>query len=63
MCMIWIPSTSASFHTTQAEQMLGVPRSDWFRGSFESGQMVVDKARHWRGLLTAAWLNSYASCW
>ncbi|KIZ05690.1 hypothetical protein MNEG_2267 [Monoraphidium neglectum] len=47
----------------EAEQMLGVPRSDWFRGSFESGQMVVDKARHWRGLLTAAWLNSYASFW
>lgn len=43
--------------------MLGVPRSQWFRGSFESGQMVLDKRRHWRGLVTAAWLNSYAHFW
>jgi hypothetical protein len=43
--------------------MLGVPQSDWFAGSFESGQMVVDKKRHWRGLATAAWLNTYARFW
>lgn len=43
--------------------MLGVPRRDWFDGSFESGQIVVDKRAHWRGLVTAAWLNSYAGFW
>ena len=43
--------------------MLGVPRSDWYPGSFESGQMVLDKRRHWRGVATAAWLNSYAAFW
>ena len=43
--------------------MLGVPRESWAAGSFESGQMVIDKRRHWRGLLTAVWLNTYAHFW
>jgi alpha 1,2-mannosyltransferase len=47
----------------QAAEMLGVPRSEWPGGSFESGQMVIDKARHWRGLVAAAWLNAYAPFW
>ncbi|KAI8468938.1 MAG: mannosyltransferase putative-domain-containing protein [Monoraphidium minutum] len=47
----------------EAEAMLGVPRGEWHPGSFESGQMVVDKKRHWRGLLAAAYFNSYAHFW
>ncbi|GBF93077.1 hypothetical protein Rsub_05688 [Raphidocelis subcapitata] len=47
----------------QAEQMLGLPRSEWYPGSFESGQMVINKRRHWRGLVVAAWFNSYANFW
>lgn len=43
--------------------MLGVPRDQWPKGSFESGQMAVDKKRHWRGLLTATWFNSHAHFW
>ncbi|GLC36605.1 hypothetical protein PLESTM_000470500 [Pleodorina starrii] len=30
-------------------------------GTFESGQMVIDKARHWRGLLVAAYMNVYGT--
>lgn len=40
-----------------------MPREQWYAGSFESGQMVVDKRRHWRGLLSATYLNSYATFW
>ena len=43
--------------------MLGVPRGQWYPGSFESGQMAIDKRRHWRGLLTAAYFNSNAHFW
>ena len=43
--------------------MLGVPTAQWFGGSLESGQMVLNKRRHWRGLVVAAWLNGYAHFW
>lgn len=43
--------------------MLGLTREEWPSVSFESGQMVIDKKRHWRGLVTAAWFNSYAHFW
>ena len=45
----------------EGEQLLGLPRDKWFAGSFESGQMVLDKRRHWRGLATAVYLNAHAS--
>lgn len=44
----------------EAEQLLGLPRERWFPGSFESGQMVLDKRRHWRGLSLAVYLNAHA---
>eukprot|EP00877_Chromochloris_zofingiensis_P001671 jgi/Chrzof1/11504/UNPLg00437.t1 len=47
----------------QAEQMLGVPKSIWYPGSFASGQMVVDKYKHWKGLLLSVYLNSNAHFW
>ncbi|GBF98544.1 pantothenate synthetase [Raphidocelis subcapitata] len=47
----------------QAEEMLGVPRARWFPGSFESGQMALDKRRHWRGLAAALWFNAHPNFW
>ena len=57
------PDLSRPAPTPQVSQLLGVPAESWPPGSFESGQMVVDKARHWRGLVMAMYLNSYASFW
>lgn len=36
----------------------GVPRCE--DASFESGQFVVDKSRHWKPLWLACWLNSFS---
>jgi hypothetical protein len=47
----------------QTSELLGVPQEQWPAGSFESGQMVIDKSRHWRGLVTAMYINSYAAFW
>jgi alpha 1,2-mannosyltransferase len=43
--------------------MLDLPSSQWYQNSFESGQMLVDKSRHWQGLMLATYLNSYARFW
>ncbi|GLC36242.1 hypothetical protein PLESTB_001364800 [Pleodorina starrii] len=42
-------------------RILNIPASQMPSGTFESGQMVIDKARHWRGLLVAAYMNFYGS--
>lgn len=47
----------------QTAELLGVPQSQWPSGSFESGQMVLDKSRHWRGLVMAMYINTYSSFW
>ncbi|GIL63128.1 hypothetical protein Vafri_17254 [Volvox africanus] len=45
----------------EVAQILNISASLIPAGSFESGQMVIDKARHWRGLLLATYLNVYGS--
>lgn len=47
----------------QTSELLGVPREVWPAGSFESGQIVIDKSRHWRGLVLAMYINSYSGFW
>lgn len=47
----------------QTAELLGVPQDQWPAGSFESGQMVIDKARHWRGLVMAMYINTYSRFW
>lgn len=51
------------FLPLQTAELLGVPQSTWPAGSFESGQMVLDKSRHWRGLVMSMYINSYSSFW
>jgi hypothetical protein len=47
----------------QTAELLGVAQDQWPAGSFESGQMVIDKARHWRGLVMAMYINTYSRFW
>jgi hypothetical protein len=52
------------FHVRlQTAELLGVPQDQWPAGSFESGQMVINKARHWRGLVMAMYINTYSRFW
>ncbi|PNH09136.1 hypothetical protein TSOC_004254 [Tetrabaena socialis] len=39
--------------------ILNISRDKLPAGTFESGQMLVDKSRHWRGLLVAAYMNAF----
>lgn len=57
------PGLRAAVPAAQVSDMLRLPRRRWFGGSFESGQLVVDKRRHWRGLALAVYFNSYAAFW
>ncbi|GFR52395.1 hypothetical protein Agub_g14905 [Astrephomene gubernaculifera] len=43
----------------EVSQILNISNRQLPSGTYESGQMVIDKARHWRGLLVAAYLNVY----
>ncbi|GIL68802.1 hypothetical protein Vafri_22039 [Volvox africanus] len=47
--------------TPEVAQILNISASLIPAGSFESGQMVIDKARHWRGLVLAAYMNVYGA--
>ncbi|KAG2454624.1 hypothetical protein HYH02_000465 [Chlamydomonas schloesseri] len=49
----WWSATAAK----EAPRILNVSASRLPHNTFESGQMVLDKARHWRGLLAAAYMN------
>eukprot|EP00198_Chlamydomonas_reinhardtii_P010664 XP_001700001.1 predicted protein [Chlamydomonas reinhardtii] len=51
----WWSSTAAK----EAPRILNVSASRMPHNTFESGQMVLDKARHWRGLLIAAYMNMH----
>ncbi|GIL84768.1 hypothetical protein Vretimale_14448 [Volvox reticuliferus] len=45
----------------EVAQILNISASRLPAGSFESGEMVIDKARHWRGLVLAAYMNVYGA--
>jgi alpha 1,2-mannosyltransferase len=51
----------ASTAAPQLAQMLGLQRAQMPPGSHESGQVVWDKQRHWRGLLLALYLNVHSA--
>ncbi|KAG2436436.1 hypothetical protein HXX76_006739 [Chlamydomonas incerta] len=51
----WWTHTAAK----EAPRILNVSASRMPLNTFESGQMVLDKARHWRGLLAAAYMNMH----
>ncbi|GFH10175.1 uncharacterized protein HaLaN_05442 [Haematococcus lacustris] len=50
----WEPSAAP-----QVYSILGIPGSRRPPNSHESGQMLVDKTRHWQGLLLCVYLNYY----
>ncbi|GFR51145.1 hypothetical protein Agub_g13500 [Astrephomene gubernaculifera] len=43
--------------------ILGVHRRDLPDSSFEAGQMLIDKRKHWRGLRVALYFNYYHNVW
>ncbi len=43
----------------ELHEVLGLRRGDMPQHSFESGQMLIDKKRHWLGLRVALYLNHY----
>ncbi|PNW78213.1 hypothetical protein CHLRE_09g386734v5 [Chlamydomonas reinhardtii] len=43
----------------EIHEVLRFPNEQVPKVTFESGQMVIDKARHWRGLLLAVYMNVY----
>ncbi|GLI66684.1 hypothetical protein VaNZ11_010617 [Volvox africanus] len=45
----------------EVARILNISASLLPAGSFESGQMVIDKARHWRGIVLAAYMNVYGA--
>jgi len=41
-------------------QRFGLPPADSARTSFESGQFIIDKSRHWEPTWLAYWINCYS---
>ncbi|KAG2501658.1 hypothetical protein HYH03_000162 [Edaphochlamys debaryana] len=56
--MLW-PDFWDSTAAAELPRILNLTKRDVPRGTHESGQMVIDKSRHWRGLLVAAYMNMY----
>ncbi|KXZ53028.1 hypothetical protein GPECTOR_8g395 [Gonium pectorale] len=44
-------------------RVLGIPPADMPASTFEAGQMLIDKRRHWRGMRVALYFNYYNEVW